>query len=126
MAQKPDTSSFKYVTVEPDDAELVIMAGSREADPELPPAVPKAAAPVGERAVGADLPAEAGGAPSAKKLAATAQGMPAGKPAEAADGAYRETTLEDLDREPMSKMQRAVLVGIAVLVVAFVAYVLFF
>lgn len=125
MAQKPDTSSFKYVTVEPDDAELVIMAGSREADLETPPGEQKAAAPVGG-AVGADLPAEAGGAPSAKKPAATAQGMPAGKPAEAADGAYRETTLEDLDREPMSKMQRAVLIGIAVLVVAFVAYVLFF
>ena len=71
-------------------------------------------------------------AAATSQTAATLQSAAAGKGpsdkkrAKEADAAYRETTLDDLKHEPMPKMQRAVLAGIAVLVIVFVAYVLFF
>ena len=115
MARSQKTASFKYVTIEQDDSELVIVAGSQESDSaDIYRYDTEVHEQEGNRMAGNDGFTE-------KKVNA-----PAGKPQEKADDAYHETTLDDLDHEPMSKMQRAVLVGIAVLVVVFVAYVLFF
>ena len=116
MVRSQKTTSFKYVTVEQDDSELVIMAGSREPDSVV-------AAPCDD----AGMPAYEQAKATEKSASATKSSKPlAEKPADAADDGYRETTLDDLDHEPMSKMQRAVLLGIAVLVIVFIAYVLFF
>ena len=92
MADSVEQATFKYVTIEQDDDELVITAGSHA--PE---------APAKEESVSG-------------AVATTVDDV----------GAFRETTLDDLEHEPMPKMQRAVLLGIAVLVIVFVAYVLFF
>ena len=115
MARSAKTTTFKYITVEPDDSELVIVAGSHK---------PDAAAASRDDAA---MPAQDQNQPTGKGTSAPKSAKPsAEKPAEQVNDAFRETTLDDLDHEPMPKMQRAVLLGIAVLVIAFVAYVLFF
>lgn len=115
MARSQKTASFKYVTIEQDDSELVVVAGSQGSD----------SADVHRYdtdMLGQESNRIAGNNGFAEKKV----NAPVGKPQEKADDTYHETTLGDLDHEPMSKMQRAVLLGIAVLVVVFVAYVLFF
>ena len=115
MARSPKPKTFKYVTIEQDDSELVIVAGSH--DPGLSVESRRnvdTPTQSQNRAVKKVEPADRGAKPSAEKSS------------EKEADTYRETTLDDLDHEPMSKMQRAVLLGIAVLVVVFVVYVLFF
>ena len=115
MARSQKTPSFKYVTVEQDDSELVIVAGSHGSDSAD---VLRQDADVSEQVH--DQAASKGGSTEKNEK------VSARKPTEKADDSYHETTLDDLNHEPMSKMQRAVLLGIAVLVVVFVAYMLFF
>ena len=145
MADPVGTTPFKYVTVEQDDDELVIEAGLRTPN-DVKAVVSESdegASPVDDEAKPAHVhvqtsenakaeTASAQAAAATSQAAATLQSAAAGKGpsdkkrAKEADAAYRETTLDDLKHEPMPKMQRAVLAGIAVLVIVFVAYVLFF
>ena len=145
MADPVGTTPFKYVTVDQDDDELVIEAGLR-APNDVNAVVSESdegASPIDDEANPAHVhaqtsenakaePASGQAAAATSQVAATLQAATAGKGpsdkkrAKEADAAYRETTLDDLKHEPMPKMQRAVLAGIAVLVIVFVAYVLFF
>ena len=154
MADPVGTTPFKYVTVDQDDDELVIEAGLR-APNDVKAVVSEAdegASPIDDEANPAHVHAQtsenakaetasgqaaaatsqSAAAVATSQTAATLQSAAAGKGpsdkkrAKEADAAYRETTLDDLKHEPMPKMQRAVLAGIAVLVIVFVAYVLFF
>lgn len=100
MAQ--DETKFSHITVTSDDEDdVVIHAGLRSTTPPAPAvATPEPeAAPVLE-------PAPEPPAPEARRK-----------------DDYRETTAEDLESEPMSLMQKALIAIAVVLVVAVAAYI---
>ena len=108
-------TKFSHITVNAnDDDDVVIQAGARPARPAADPAphVPEAA-------------------PASEVPAAPERSAPA--PADAATASrprdkkgYRPTTADDLKAEPMSTMQKAIIVLALVGIAAFVAYYLFF
>lgn len=105
MAPADSLSDLTHITVEPDEDEIVIFA-----TPEV------AADSITAPEVAADLIVETDDAAVETDEAAAAPAFVA--PSDSGSDQYRETTLEDLQRTPMPAMQRGVLVGIGLLVIA--------
>ena len=107
-----DETKFSRITVTDDEDDVVIHAGVRtQSEPE--------AAPV-------DAPsqdAESEEDPDATREGASSAAGPETAPA--AERAYRETTSEDLEADPMSLTQKAVIVLAALGVVVLVVYFTF-
>lgn len=145
MADQVEQASFKYVRIEQEDDELVIEAGLRHSNAAGPKgrASDAQSSPIdglssqtssidgsdaqtssidGSDAVDSERDQVVPEAPTTNPEDA----RPGGERAEDSGDAFHGTTLDDLGREPMPKMQRAVLLGIAALVIAFAIYVLFF
>ena len=118
------TDGFKHITVNaPDEDDVVIQAGLPRHDgvpardsaaaPEVEPA-PAADAPVPDESAGAD-----GGADAAERKARAA------KPARR-DARSRETTLADLEGEPMPLAQRIVIIAAIVCIIGALVYYFMF
>lgn len=135
MADLVEPTSFKYVRIEQEDDELVIEAGLRDSNAARPKgrasdvqhssidgSSSQSSSIDGSDAVDSERDQRIPEAPPANPEDA----HPGGMRAEDSGDAFHGTTLDDLGREPMPKMQRAVLLGIAALVIAFAIYVLFF
>lgn len=135
MADQVEPASFKYVRIEQEDDELVIEAGLRDSNAagskgrasdvqhsSIDGSDAEASSIDGSDAVDFERDQRIPEAPPANPVDARPDGMRA----EDSGDAFHGTTLDDLGHEPMPRMQRAVLLGVAALVVAFAIYVLFF
>ena len=107
-------TKFSHITVSADDDDdVVIQAGAR-------PSGSGARAPEPREEPAAPEPAPVAPEPEPQEEPA-----PAAQPARDAKR-YRETTAEDLEAEPMSAMQKAIIAVALAAVVGFVLYYLFF
>lgn len=135
MADQVEPASFKYVRIEREDDELVIEAGLRDSNA----AGSKGRASCAQTSSIDGLDVQTSSIDGSDAVDSerdqvvpeasptdSADARPSDKRAEDSGDAFHGTTLDDLGREPMPKMQRAVLLGIAALVIAFAIYVLFF
>ena len=111
-----EVGGFEHISVTTDDDDVVIHAGIGSAREEAAPAVDDSDAPSPSLRASATNDAEGA---SAKAVATAAS-------RKKDDTGYRETTLEDLAPEPMSKTQKIVIAcAIVVLVAAIVYYFAF-
>lgn len=125
MADQVEQASFKYVRIEQEDDELVIEAGLRDSN---------AAGSKGRASDAQTSSIDGSDAVDSERDQVVPEApptnpedtRPGGMRAEDSGDAFHGTTLDDLGHEPMPRMQRAVLLGIAALVIAFAIYVLFF
>lgn len=123
---------YSFITVSSDDDDdVVIVAGAssqeRAPEPAAGQAFESEGAPASEPALeSVPEPAPASVPEPEPEPESSPAPAPAPAPAGKSKGAYRETTLEDLDAAPMGTTQK-VIIAVAVLgVLAFVAYYLLF
>ncbi|MDO4182234.1 MAG: hypothetical protein Q4E12_01300 [Coriobacteriia bacterium] len=120
-AQK--TPAFSHIVIGEEDEDQVIVAGCV---PDQPPAEepadqgqPAPAAPAAPTEVDSQ-PEPAPAAPAASQPAAASQ-----TPAPQKKDAYQETTLDDLKGQPMSGLQKGILVFLVLCILAFVIFQVF-
>ncbi|MDO4501580.1 MAG: SURF2 Surfeit locus protein 2 [Coriobacteriia bacterium] len=119
MAEK---RTYSHISVGQEDQDQVIYAGVRpQAAPESGPAVAVGAAVVAEPEGAAAVVAEPEPAAEPEAPAAVSP-KAAAKPAVPKKERFQEQTLEDLEAEPMSGLQKGVLAAAALFVVAFAVY----
>lgn len=118
-----DDKRFSHITVNAsEDDDVVIQAGAyAPAQPEQPVVLEEAPADQAQWAdAESDAQAESEAEPEAEEVPESVEPQPADD-ADAAADEY-EQTLADLEAGPMSGMQKAVLGGVAVIIVAAVVY----
>ena len=119
-------TDFKHITVSaPDDDDVVVWAGQKSAESpegdlsELDTSAQPAVGVLSEEPI---EPVDEAPKPSARPE--NAQPRTAIRPPEARRGEYRPTTLEDLEREPMPKIQRIVIIAAVVCIIGAIVYCL--
>lgn len=129
MANAEESMTFKHITIEPEDDELVVRVGSlvEQATKQISSEL-SAEQPARKEQTPAQVPTQSPDQTAVnfnKVVRRAAQRRESGAKKQQVADTYRETTLEDLKHDSMSKLQRGVLIGIGVIVIVLVAYALF-